>query len=338
MRRGGECVESTDPAGARSAELQKNIFGPILGALGLPAHAAGTLSRASGLALVGENGPELVNLPGGSQVIFEPSPLAEHDDGLAPLGAGDGPVRQSRGHHLGDRAAKQTMAYADAAATKARHDRRVRPPRSTTPVDSRPRIDGRRLGAMSVAFPVVRGATLTPKLVRTGGDLNVLARRPDPAHHPRRHALRRPGATADARRRLRRARGCPPRLCAEAIGITLLLTMPQMIERRHRPRRGDRQRRCLGTNVLAVAPPPPIGVWPFLHLRRPELPALRHRPPERRTPSAVSPLLRVIHPGEPPISNWPSRKGSKVSHDQDMSWSLDYFRFVGHAFTITENA
>ena len=52
-----------------SAALQKNLFSPILASLGFPAHAQGTLSSASGWALVGENGPEAVRLPGNSQVL-----------------------------------------------------------------------------------------------------------------------------------------------------------------------------------------------------------------------------------------------------------------------------
>lgn len=57
-----------------SAEIQKNILGPILSSIGLgiPAHAAGTNFAPGGLSLVGEKGPELVNLPRGSQVFSNP--------------------------------------------------------------------------------------------------------------------------------------------------------------------------------------------------------------------------------------------------------------------------
>ena len=125
-----------------SAELQKNIFGPILGALGLPAHAAGTLSSASGLAMVGEKGPELVNLPGGSQVIS--------NQALRNMTMGSRPSAQvtvlfdNRGAIIWEQAAKQMMAYADAAATKHGMTA-VQTARSTTPVDL-DRINGRRLG------------------------------------------------------------------------------------------------------------------------------------------------------------------------------------------------
>lgn len=45
------------------------IFGMIGSLFGLPAFANGTSNAPGGLALVGERGPELVNLPSGSQVI-----------------------------------------------------------------------------------------------------------------------------------------------------------------------------------------------------------------------------------------------------------------------------
>lgn len=43
--------------------------GLLTGLLGIPAHAAGTTYSRGGLAMVGEQGPELVNLPRGSQVM-----------------------------------------------------------------------------------------------------------------------------------------------------------------------------------------------------------------------------------------------------------------------------
>lgn len=45
------------------------IIKPLAGALGIPGFAAGTNFAPGGVALVGERGPELVNLPRGSQVI-----------------------------------------------------------------------------------------------------------------------------------------------------------------------------------------------------------------------------------------------------------------------------
>jgi len=46
-----------------------SVFQSALGALGIPGFARGTGFAPGGLALVGERGPELVNLPRGSQVI-----------------------------------------------------------------------------------------------------------------------------------------------------------------------------------------------------------------------------------------------------------------------------
>ena len=56
-----------------SALLKKSIFGPILGAagaaFGIPHLAAGTNFTSGGPTLIGENGPEVLNLPRGAQVI-----------------------------------------------------------------------------------------------------------------------------------------------------------------------------------------------------------------------------------------------------------------------------
>jgi hypothetical protein len=52
-----------------SMALQAFVFAPLGRALKIPGYAAGTNSAPGGLALVGERGPELVNLPRGSQVI-----------------------------------------------------------------------------------------------------------------------------------------------------------------------------------------------------------------------------------------------------------------------------
>lgn len=52
-----------------SMALQAFVFKPLGMALGIPGFANGTDYAPGGLALVGEEGPELVNLPRGSQVI-----------------------------------------------------------------------------------------------------------------------------------------------------------------------------------------------------------------------------------------------------------------------------
>ena len=45
------------------------LFGTLMGSIGIPGFANGTNYAPGGLAMVGERGPELVNLPRGSQVI-----------------------------------------------------------------------------------------------------------------------------------------------------------------------------------------------------------------------------------------------------------------------------
>lgn len=52
-----------------SMALQAFVFKPLAMALGIPGFASGTDFAPGGLALVGEKGPELVNLPRGSKVI-----------------------------------------------------------------------------------------------------------------------------------------------------------------------------------------------------------------------------------------------------------------------------
>lgn len=50
-------------------QIQQAIIKPLAKALGIPGFATGTDFAPGGLAIVGEKGPELVNLPRGSQVI-----------------------------------------------------------------------------------------------------------------------------------------------------------------------------------------------------------------------------------------------------------------------------
>lgn len=52
-----------------SMAFRQFVVGPLGGALGIPGFAKGTNFAPGGLAIVGEKGPELVNLPRGSQVV-----------------------------------------------------------------------------------------------------------------------------------------------------------------------------------------------------------------------------------------------------------------------------
>jgi hypothetical protein len=81
-------------------------------------HAAGDLTGAAGgLALVGEAGPELVSLPGGSRV-FSNSQLRQV--GLSGGGAGQPTiVFDNRGAVIWEQAARTMMAYADQTAARA---------------------------------------------------------------------------------------------------------------------------------------------------------------------------------------------------------------------------
>ena len=68
-------------------KLAADTVGGLLGGFHIPGFASGTNSAPGGVALVGEAGPELVNLPSGSQVIPN-SALASI--GLPPSGSSQG--------------------------------------------------------------------------------------------------------------------------------------------------------------------------------------------------------------------------------------------------------
>jgi hypothetical protein len=83
----------------------------------LPHLAGGTDYAGGGWSLVGENGPELVNLPTGARVISNAS-LQNLGMG-APSGSGTSIVFDNRGAVIWEQAARQMMAYADRAAANA---------------------------------------------------------------------------------------------------------------------------------------------------------------------------------------------------------------------------
>lgn len=65
------------------------LFGAVLGAaFGLPGFASGTDSAPGGLSLVGEHGPELMNVPKGAQIV--PNGLLGKLGGAASAGGGGG--------------------------------------------------------------------------------------------------------------------------------------------------------------------------------------------------------------------------------------------------------
>lgn len=70
--------------------IQQTIIAPLAGALGLkmPGFASGTSFAPGGMALVGEAGPEIVNLPKGSKVIPSPRSAAMLGNAAAAMAAG----------------------------------------------------------------------------------------------------------------------------------------------------------------------------------------------------------------------------------------------------------
>lgn len=111
-----------------SEMIQKNLTAPLIGALtsGLSGlggfktavpYASGTDFSAGGMALVGEHGPELVNLPTGSQVI--PNAALKNLGMGKPTSNGIAINFDNRGAVIWEQAAREMMAYADRAALSA---------------------------------------------------------------------------------------------------------------------------------------------------------------------------------------------------------------------------
>jgi hypothetical protein len=132
--------------GLTAAVLRKEAGGGILTSLASAlfgrSYAAGTMSAKAGLALVGERGPELVRMPGGSQVI--PNSQLRN---VGVSGGGGGAttiVFDNRGAVIWEQAARQMMSYADRAAASS-GSVAVQVSRRATP-DDLARRGGRRLG------------------------------------------------------------------------------------------------------------------------------------------------------------------------------------------------
>ena len=180
--------------------------------------------------------------------------------------------------------------------------------------------------------PVPRGTVVTPQLVRVSGDLV------SPLGGPTQR-ITRLGSRYAASVELpsldaacaARWLACPLR--AEAEGATLGLVMPQMIDVEFM---GAVQGTGLaGSNVIhyAGATPQP-GMWfSFLYGGRHYLHLVTDLD-AANTVVRIAPLLRVNIPATPLEFAGPILEGFV----DDTSWSLEYFRFVGHKFQITENA
>ncbi len=119
-----------------SMALQAFVFAPLGKALKIPGYAGGTNNHPGGLAVVGEEGPELVNLPRGSQVIPNDRLLNASSPRIASVGMGGGApvinqsINFSGGVDLATRAEVFRLADATKRATLAAvSDGRRRSPR-----------------------------------------------------------------------------------------------------------------------------------------------------------------------------------------------------------------
>jgi hypothetical protein len=187
---------------------------------------------------------------------------------------------------------------------------------------------------MTVTFPVVpRGTLVTPHLIRTGGDLVSTLGGPT-------QRITRLGSRYAADIELPSLDaacaalwlGCA--LHAEAMGDTLALVMPQMLDASHLSGVTG-SGAAASAAVVYTGPAPDPGMWfsfrangrHYLHLvTSVDLPS--HT-------AQVGPLLRTAMPAGTPLEFLaPVLEG----YAADTAWSLEYFRFVGHKFTITESA
>jgi hypothetical protein len=187
---------------------------------------------------------------------------------------------------------------------------------------------------MSVPFPIVpRGATVTPRLVRYGGDL--VSQLGGPTQRIQRLGTR---YAADVQ--------LPPLdaecagywlavpLHAEARGLTVHLVMPQMHDVHEWAGLPVTGTADAGAAQITYSGPTPLpGTWfsfvangrNYLHLITSVFAA---------DTLAISPRLRAPMVASPMEFLSPKLEG----FCDETSWSLEWFRFVGHAFTITENA
>jgi hypothetical protein len=184
-----------------------------------------------------------------------------------------------------------------------------------------------------IQFPVIpRGAVVTPQLVRTSGDL--ISTLGGPTQRITRlgsryaAAVELPSLDAECAGRWL---SCP--LQAEAEGQTLGLVMPQMLDVSHMI--GATGSGAAGSNLVTyVGSAPDPGMWfSFVAGGRHYLHLITAVDGPRHT-LKVSPLLRK------PLANTPMEFVSPILEGfaDETTWSLEYFRFVGHHFTITESA
>ncbi|HEY1878432.1 MAG TPA: hypothetical protein VGG68_00720 [Caulobacteraceae bacterium] len=182
--------------------------------------------------------------------------------------------------------------------------------------------------------PPPRGAVVTPRLVRTGGDLTSTLGGPTQriTRVGSRYAcdIQLPPLDADCA-----ASWLACQLEAEAMGSTVSLPMPQMIPAA-RTMAFVTGSGNSGGNVITVDgnERPPVGAWlsvsvggrSYLHFATAQTGTHGLQ---------VGPLLRVTFPSGTAIEvETPLLEG----YLDDPAWSVEFFRFVGNKFTITESA
>jgi hypothetical protein len=184
-----------------------------------------------------------------------------------------------------------------------------------------------------IQFPTLpRGATVKPKLVRFGGDLVSSLGGPT-------QRITRPGTRYAAEIGLPTldadcaAEWLSTSLQADAVGDTVGLMMPQTIPDM-RTLTGVSGTGSAGTATVTVAGSiPVVGAWfSFVANGRHYLHLVTKVASNVIT---VSPLLRTAMNAAPMEFVAPILEGFP---DDPPSWDVEFFRFVGHSFTITESA
>jgi hypothetical protein len=180
--------------------------------------------------------------------------------------------------------------------------------------------------------PLPRGSAVKPKLIRYGGDLVSSLGGPT-------QRITRPGTRYAADVQLPTLDpGCAAQwvgaaLQADAAGDTLGLVMPQTIVDM-RTMTGGSGTGAAGTGQVTVSgASPAVGGWfsfqsggrHYLHLVT----------GVQANVASVSPLLRVAMSSTPMEFVAPVLEGFT---DAAPEWDVEYFRFIGFSFTLTENA
>jgi hypothetical protein len=184
-----------------------------------------------------------------------------------------------------------------------------------------------------IQLPTVpRGTTLKPKLIRYGGDLTSSLGGPTQriVRLGSRYAVEVGLPSLDA---VCGAEWVSCALQAEALGDTLGLAMPQTVPYVGNPNNVKGTGTAGTPNVSITGGAPPVGCWisfvangrHYLHLMT----------SVQGSTCTVSPILRAsisalkLEVVAPVLEGFP---------DDLTQWDVEWFRFIGHSFTLTENA